>query len=1268
GVFWPRDLLPFDLPNVRVLTFGYDANIATISSRRANNSIFTTAQDLVVRLAATRESLDGLTPLIFVAHSLGGIVVKEVSSDALRNGIPTPRICTFGIAFFGTPHRGSDFASLGQLVARIAGLGLAKEESYMLRALEQGSPELEKIADSFSRLLPRSSKGLAVYSFQEGLPISNLGGKVVESYSSIIGDAFEGKSVINADHMAMCRFTSRDDTEYRLVISVFRRWIAQIGKGKAVVGHSQPQAPNPPLSPGPLAHPGLDKDVQSRAATNTEEISLQNPHLLENLIPSVPHRNFCGRGDELSWIKTAFAQAKKAAGTQRLAVLYGLGGVGKTQIGLRYAFQESSSYRAIFWIDASTEVSIEYSFVEIAQRLVDWAVQVRRSAVNFTRIGYDLGLASVVDPATGQVVASDVLSRKTVVNAIRRWLARPENEGWMLAFDNADDLEAVSLPGYFPRTPNGDILITSRQTQSILLGPSLEVKPLPVDDSGRVLQQVGGGYEAPEDQRFCRLIAEELGGLPLAVVQAGSYLATVKISPKEYLQLYKAQSARLLRNRPPMSVWNYQYTVFSTWEVSFAILEKTHAAAARLLQICSFLNAQSIPYAILATASRMGGRRANIWNTLYEHPVKALLAGKLRRLTRAGSKRPDGRGRQLLSPIPTIHQLFSEDFGIEHGLQAIFELSLASENANNDGLGIHPLVQTWCQNRERGYDSCYELQPAEEALLCVARVLDQLGAHEPLWLQASFQLPNCVSILSGFVVVPDHKLDINLLHAIDVIGRTLQATETSGQETAFAHLHNALGRVRGPRHVLTLEILGRLATAVEATSPERAEELHRRVYRESVRSLGQMHTDTETASHNLGANLILQNKWRDAEAVLSPVHKYRVSQHSSTLKTLRIQCNLAVCAAGLGRTREAEILLQDIILKCTTDAHDDGHFLHLQSQSHANLALVYCINKQWDEAETSLLAAVAHTEKHFGPTHPYTIVNLLALDRLYRGMDLGIVDVPKPPLQLKKCLAAQARLAQLWDHLDLELKSRISFTSFHLYYMIGDVENAEIALDRFEEALIRNGEGEFMEISETEITLSRGLAQWDRGQLPEAILSCADAVRRYQGLVPRRERDMVIAMANLGAAYREAGDPENAKIHLAQARHLQTQLNGDNSKETLWLDTHIAMVHLAAGELDEAQRLLEQTQARLNEHLLPLEKFNLLNQYAMACLHEAKGDVEEAIRLAKRTLDAKIEGMGLDQTGTLKTALMLARLYRSVGRLNEARDVADLIRPYSQYW
>ena len=98
GVCWPRDLLPKDLPYTRVITWGYDTSIANAKSFTSQNSIFGHAQNLLSDLARTRREMDlvcqalktdrkTLTlstktnrPLVFVAHSLGGLVVKEVNS------------------------------------------------------------------------------------------------------------------------------------------------------------------------------------------------------------------------------------------------------------------------------------------------------------------------------------------------------------------------------------------------------------------------------------------------------------------------------------------------------------------------------------------------------------------------------------------------------------------------------------------------------------------------------------------------------------------------------------------------------------------------------------------------------------------------------------------------------------------------------------------------------------------------------------------------------------------------------------------------------------------------------------------------------------------------------------------------------------------------------------------------------------------------------------------------------------------------------------
>jgi len=105
--FWPKDFLPYDVPEARVLTFGYNADVAFGNTTA---DIVDHAKDLLGSLIDKREEENETRrQIIFIAHSLGGIIVKQALFLA-RIEPQYTSICkyTIGIVFFGTPHRGSD--------------------------------------------------------------------------------------------------------------------------------------------------------------------------------------------------------------------------------------------------------------------------------------------------------------------------------------------------------------------------------------------------------------------------------------------------------------------------------------------------------------------------------------------------------------------------------------------------------------------------------------------------------------------------------------------------------------------------------------------------------------------------------------------------------------------------------------------------------------------------------------------------------------------------------------------------------------------------------------------------------------------------------------------------------------------------------------------------------------------------------------------------------------------------------------------------------
>src|SRR2546423_13172447 len=77
-------------------------------------------------------------------------------------------------------------------------------------------------------------------------------------------------------------------------------------------------------------------------------------------------------------------------------------------------------------------------------------------------------------------------------------------------------------------------------------------------------------------------LVEELDGLPLALATAGAYLDQVAISFSDYLRLYKASWAKLLKTSPELSSYEDR-TLYSTWQLSFDYIKQQNELSARLL-------------------------------------------------------------------------------------------------------------------------------------------------------------------------------------------------------------------------------------------------------------------------------------------------------------------------------------------------------------------------------------------------------------------------------------------------------------------------------------------------------------------------------------------------------------------------------------------------------------------------------------------------------------------------------------------------------------
>ena len=151
---WLQDFLPIDIDVPRVMSFDYNA-AAAFGNTTAE--ILDHARSHLGSLVARRgNEAEAGRPIVFIAHSLGGIVVKQALVIAhAEAGYDSIKTSTRGVFFFATPHRGSDFANYGKVLATAATRLSNSPAPKLLAALKSNSTALSDLTTQFANL-PRN--------------------------------------------------------------------------------------------------------------------------------------------------------------------------------------------------------------------------------------------------------------------------------------------------------------------------------------------------------------------------------------------------------------------------------------------------------------------------------------------------------------------------------------------------------------------------------------------------------------------------------------------------------------------------------------------------------------------------------------------------------------------------------------------------------------------------------------------------------------------------------------------------------------------------------------------------------------------------------------------------------------------------------------------------------------------------------------------------------------------------------------------------------
>ena len=192
---------------------------------------------------------------------------------------------------------------------------------------------------------------------------------------------------------------------------------------------------------------------------------------------------FTGRTKELQLLSDIVKGASKDQ--RKVAVLHGLGGIGKTDIAVQYVWQNLAAYTSVLWIHSTTTEILRRSFMIAAQNLVQHlAANYAPGQPDYTVIACDLGIAGLINASGHLIYNPESDDQERIVGALPKWLSMEGNDQWLLVFDNVDDIKVIVKEKHFPQSSSGTIIITSRRRGSAHWGTgSFEVEGLKHDDA-----------------------------------------------------------------------------------------------------------------------------------------------------------------------------------------------------------------------------------------------------------------------------------------------------------------------------------------------------------------------------------------------------------------------------------------------------------------------------------------------------------------------------------------------------------------------------------------------------------------------------------------------------------------------------------------------------------------------------------------------------------------------------------------------------------------
>jgi tetratricopeptide (TPR) repeat protein len=609
-------------------------------------------------------------------------------------------------------------------------------------------------------------------------------------------------------------------------------------------------------------------------------------------VPLQRNPNFTGREAILTGLQEQFGASTKQ-------IIHGMGGVGKSQIANEYCYRNAGDYDLVWWLRAENASSLATDYASLAGQ----------KALNL--------------PERGEQ------ELEVIINAVRDELNHRNK--WLLIFDNTCDYE--SIRSYLPQSSGGHVLITTQNPDGRQIGVPHKIETWTRPEAITFLKHRTG----QDHDKDAGALADALGGLPLALEQAGAYIENSGISIAKYLDLYKNRRAALRKDES--APHDHPESVDVTFTLSIEKAREREPLAVTVLNFCSVVAPDMIPKKLLAACGEQLSQE-------------------------------DGGALQ-------------DELILNRAIAALRKYSLLSVEPEH--VSIHRLVQAVAQE-----------QAGDEAIARYRTVmLKVLSEQFPYGYNNPACWPECEQLLAHAEKVVEESVSseerATLFNKIASYyhGRAFYNKAEPLYRAAIGLWEEQLGR----DHLKVATGLNNLALLLKHKGLYvDAEPIYRRSLEIREEKLGCEHPDVANSLSNIAGLLRCQGQYSEAEALsrfaLEIDEKVFGVEHPNVAEKLN---NLAELLRIRGKYVEAEPLFRRAIKINEKSLGIDHPYV---ASSLNNLASLLQGQGEYFEAERLFRRSLIIVEKALGPDHPYVATNLNNLAQLLRV--LGNYDEAEP--------------------------------------------------------------------------------------------------------------------------------------------------------------------------------------------------------------------------------------------------------------------------------